>query len=116
MNFSEVATSDELDPTFGHEIATGASTKWTGTFQDFLIIALNEEVTQFSVSGLDPSEFVQILNSEEYRKLAISLVEHAQELGSGIQVGDGTGSASSFLEFGLHDGEIIPWDDVIDLQ
>ena len=116
MNFSEVATSDEIDPTFGHEIATGATTEWTGTFQDFLLIAFNEEVKQFAVSGIDPTDFIQILNSEDYRKLAISLVECVQKHGSGIQVGKGTGTGSSFEEFGLHNGEIIPWDEVIDGQ
>ena len=112
MHFTEVELSDEIDPTFGHQIATGATTEWTGTFQDFLIIAIDAEVTQFSVSGLDPIEFIQILNSEEYKKLAISLVGRVQALGSGIQVGNGTGTASSFEEFGIHDGVIIPWDEV----
>ena len=113
MRFTEVEISDEMDPTFGHQIATGAVTEWTGTFQDFLIIAIEEEVTQFSVSGLDPSEFIQILNSEDYKKLAITLVERVQEHGYGIQVGKGTGTASSFEEFGLHNGEIIPWGEVM---
>ena len=105
-----------MDPTFEHEIATGATTEWTGTFQDFLLIAFNGGVKQFAVSGIDPTDFIQILNSEDYKKLAISLVERVQEHGSGIQVGNGTGTASSFEEFGLHNGEIIPWDEVIDGQ
>ena len=108
MHFTEVELSDEIDPHWGHQIATGAMTEWTGTFQDFLIIAIDKEVTQFSVSGLDPSEFIQILNSEDYRKLAITLVERVQEHSSGIQVGNGAGTASSFEAFGLHNGEIIP--------
>ena len=116
MRFTEVEIGDEMDPTFEHEIATGATTEWTGTFQDFLLIAFNGGVKQFAVSGIDPTDFIQILNSEDYKKLAISLVERVQEHGSGIQVGNGTGTASSFEEFGLHNGEIIPWDEVIDGQ
>ena len=116
LHFTEVELSDEIDPTFGHQIATGAVTEWTGTFQDFLIIAIDAEVTQFSVSGLDPTEFIQILNSEDYRKLSIALVERAEEHCSGIQVGDGTGAASSFEEFGLFNGVVVPWDEVIDGQ
>ena len=116
MRFTEVEISDEMDPTFGHEIATGATTEWTGTFQDFLLIALNEEVRQFAVFGINTADFIRVLNSEDYKKLAISLVERVQEHGSGIQVGNGTGTASSFEEFGLHNGEIIPWDEVIDGQ
>ena len=112
MHFTEVELSYELDPTFGHEIATGATTEWTGTFQDFLLIALNEEVKQFAVFGIDTADFIQILNSEDYKKLAITLVERVQEHGSGIQVGNDTGTASSFEAFGLHNGEIIPWGEV----
>ena len=113
MHFTEVELSDEIDPHWGHQIATGAMTEWTGTFQDFLIIAINEEVTQFSVSGLNPTEFIQILNSKDYRKFTISLFAQAGHE-YGIEVGDGTGTALSFLRFGMFNGVVVPWDEVME--
>jgi hypothetical protein len=107
LYFVEVELSEEIDAAYGHEVATGKTTEWTGDFHDFLRTAVECGITQITVSGLLPSEFIQVLNSDEYRTAAINLVSQAQaSTGSGIDVLNEPSDPNTVKEFIVHEGFI----------
>jgi hypothetical protein len=112
LHFVEADLSEEIDTTYGHNIATGNTTEWTGDFHDFLSTAIEYGITQFTVSGVLPSEFIQVLNSDEYRTSAIELIALAEaSTGSGISVIDESSDPHTVKEFIVHEGFIIPQND-----
>jgi hypothetical protein len=112
LHFVETELSEEIDTTYGHNIATGNTTEWTGDFHDFLRTAFEYGITQFTVSGVLPSEFIQVLNSDEYRTSAIELVALAEaSTGSGISVINESSGPHTVKEFIVHEGFIIPQND-----
>lgn len=109
LHFVEVELSDEIDATYGCEVATSNTTEWTGDFYDFLRIAIEYGITQFAISGILTDEFIQILNSDEYRSESAKLVGQVEaSTGSGIQVIDESSNPNVIREYATHQGFIIP--------
>lgn len=107
LHFVEAELSEEVDTTYGHNVATGNTTEWTGDFHDFLRTAIEYGITQFTVSGVLPSEFIQVLNSDDYKTYAIELVALAEaSTGSGISVINESSGPHIVKEFIVHEGFI----------